>query len=298
MNMLRSRTLVLLFLVLTCCLPTSPAESRLNLPQSRQVVQLGDTTRTALRDSISRPLAAAGLPAPLQNSILQNMPEEFRNDCRSLMDAWAGERGRDSSMWSVRLLDRQGDRVWLAYQCGSSLKDADMARYYDERLALLHLGTGTIELLSPGQGAEESEGVLHYEFANQLDLKNATGYCFRLTVGNNPCCDGPEYRSQERLVIFIDTANGARESLSVVTGRKDSSHSDDPEVDTETAYHADITFERDTNDLVTAASVAFHEKIVDTTWEANKANPHTVSEHSGTLKFKWNPSSFEFDEIR
>lgn len=201
-------------------------------------------------------------------------------------------------MWSVRLLDRRGDRMWLAFHCGSSLKDEDMARYNDERLALLRLESGTIELLPPGPRDEENEGVLHYEFDHQIALKNATGYCFRLTVGNNPCCDGPEYRSQERLVIFIDTANGARESLSVVTGRKDSSHSDDPEVDTETTYHADITFERDANNLVIAASVAFHEKIVDTTWEANKANPHIVSEHTGTLQFHWNPSSCNFDEVK
>jgi hypothetical protein len=201
-------------------------------------------------------------------------------------------------MWRLRLLDHEGDRVWLAFHCGSSLKDEDMVRYYDERLALLHLDTGTIELLSPGPGAEESEGVLHYEFANQLALKNATGYCFGLIIGNNPCCDGPEYRSQERLVIFVDAPNGAMESLSVVTGRKDSSHSDDPEVDTETTYHADITFERDTNNVVTAASAAFHEKVVDTTWEANKANPHTVTEQSGRLHFQWNPSSFKFDDVK
>jgi hypothetical protein len=270
----------------------------MNLPQSRQVVQLGGNIRTALRDGFSRPQVAAELPAPLQNSIIQSMPEAFRNDCRSLMDAWAGERGRNSRMWNVRLLNRQGDRLWLAFRCGSSLKDEDMARYYDERLALLHLDTGAIELLSPGQGAEESEGVLHYVFANQLALKNATGTSFRVSVANNPCCDGPESRSQERLMIFVETRQGALRSLSVVTSRDDSSHSDDPEVDTETTYHAEIKFEHDMNNLVTEASAAFHEKVVETTWEANKANDHTVNERSGTLRFLWNPSSLKFDEVK
>jgi hypothetical protein len=262
------------------------------------VVQLGNAVRIALQDSFSRPMTAGELPAPLRNSILANMPEDFRNDCRSLLEAWAGERGRDSSMWSVRLLGRQKDRVWLTFHCGSSQKDEDMVRYNDERLALLHLDNGTIELLSPGSAAEENEGVLQYEFTNQLALKNATGFCFRLTVGNNPCCDGPEYRSQERLVIFVDTPHGAMEAISVMTGRDDSSHSDDPEVDTERTYHADITFERDTNDLVTAASVAFHEKVVDTTWEGSKANHQTANERSGTVGFRWDPATFRFDEIR
>jgi hypothetical protein len=298
MVMLRSRTSLLVSLIFTCCLPTSPAENRLNLSQSRQMVQLGEAARTALRDSFTHPVSAGELPAPLQNLILQMMPDDFRNECRSLMEAWAGDRGRDSSVWSVRLLDGQGDREWLAFHCGSILRDEDMERYYDERLALLRVDSGTIELLPPGPRDEENEGVLRYDFTHQITLKNATGFCFRLTVDNNPCCDGPEYRSQERLVIFVDTPNGAMESLSLLTGRKDSSHSDDPEVDTETTYHADISFEHDTHNLVTAASAVFHEKVTDITWEANKANPHTVSEHSGTLQFQWNPSNFKFEKAR
>jgi hypothetical protein len=294
----RSRTSVLLFLALTGCLPTSLAESRLSLPQSRQVVRLGSAVRTALQESFSHPKAAAELSATFQNALLPAMPEAFRNDCRNLMESWAGERGRDSSMWSVRLLDRQGGRVWLAFHCGSSLQDEDMARYFDERLALLHLDKGTIELLSPGPAVEETEGVLHYEFASQIALKNATGFSFRLTVDNNPCCDGPEYRSEERLVIFVDTPQGALEAISVMTGRDDSSHSDDPEIDTETTYHADITFERDANNLVTAASASFHEKVVDITWEGNKADHHTANERSGTLRFRWDPANFKFNEIR
>lgn len=296
--MLQFRTSLLMSFILTGFLPASPAESRLNLSQSRQMVRLRDAVRTALRASFILPLATGELPAPLQNSILQIMPEDFRSECGSLMEAWAGDRGRNSSVWSVRLLNAQGNREWLAFHCGSSLQDEDMERYSDERLALLRLDNGTIELLSPGPRDEENEGVLRYEFASLVHLKNATGYCFRLAVGNNPCCDGPESRSQERLVIFVDTPNGAIESLSVLTGRDDSSHSDDPEVDTETTYHADIAFERDANNLVTAASSAFHEKVVDITWEANKANPHTVSEHSGTLQFRWNPSSFKFENAR
>ena len=293
--MLRSRTSLLASLVISCCLPASPAQYRLNLSQSRQVVQIGEAARSALRHSFAPPPAIGELSAPLRDSLLQIMPDDFRDECRSLMESWAGDRGRNSSMWSVRLLDRRGGREWLAFHCGSSLKDEDMARYWDERLALLRLDSGTIELFSPGPQAEENEGVLRYEFANQITLKNATGFCFRLTVDNNPCCDGPEYRSQERLVIFADTPKGVVESLSLLTGREDSSHSDDPEVDTETTYHADITFERDTNNLVVAARAIFHEKVVDTTWEANKANPHTVSERSGTLLFKWNASSFKFE---
>jgi hypothetical protein len=129
-------------------------------------------------------------------------------------------------------------------------------------------------------------------------LKNASGFSFRLIVGNNPCCDGPEYRSQERLVIFVETPHGVLESLSVLTGRDDSSHSDDPEIDTETTYQSDDTFEHDAKNLVTGASATLRERVVETTWEANKANSHTVSEHSGTLRYQWNPSTFKFEKAR
>ena len=262
------------------------------------MVQLGEAARTDLQARFGHSVAAGELPAPLQNSILQAMPEDFRNECRSLMEAWAGDRGRNSSMWSVRLLDAGDKREWLAFHCGSSLQEEDMERYADERLALLRLDSGTIELLPPGPRDEENEGVLHYEFARQIALKNASGFCFRMTVGSNPCCDGPEYRSQERLVIFVDTPNGAMESLSVLTGRDDSSHSDDPEVDTETTYQSDVTFEHDAKNLVTAASATFRERVVETTWEANKANSHAVSERSGRLQFQWNPSTFKFEKAR
>jgi hypothetical protein len=268
------------------------------LPQTRQVVQLGKPARAAFGEYFSRSQAAGELPAPLQDSLLESLPETFRSDCGSLMKEWAGERGRDSSQWSVRLLDHQGARAWLAFGCGSRLKDEDMARYHDERLALLRLDSGAIELAPMDAASQEIEGVYHFEFAEQLALKNATGFCFRVTIGNNPCCDGPEYRSQERLMIFVDTPQGALESLSVVTGRDDSSHSDDPEVDTETTYHADLKFERGLDNLARAANATFREKVVDTTWESGKAKHHTVSERSGTLRFRWNPTTFKFEEVR
>ena len=99
-------------------------------------------------------------------------------------------------------------------------------------------------------------------------------------------------------MIFVETSHGVLEALSVLTGSDDSSHSDDPEVDTETTYQSDVTFEHDAKNLVTAASATFRERVAETTWEANKANSHTVSERSGTLRYQWNPSTFKFEKAR
>ncbi len=294
----QSRTVALLIFFLTCCIWTHTAEARLNLPQVRQVIQLGDDAKAAAQDYFSRQLPHDGaeLPASLQASLLRSLPENLASTCGILLEEWAGERGQSSSFWRVRLLHHQSHRVWLALRCGSRLQD--MARYYDERLALLHLNTSSLELLPLGPDTEDDEGVYSLQFSKRLVLKNAEGFSFHVGIGNNPCCDGPESRSQERLIVFADTAHGTFESLSVITARDDSSHSDDPEIDTETTYRADVNFEHDSNSFVTAASAAFHETVKDITWESGKARAHTASERSGTLRFRWNPTIFKFEKIQ
>jgi len=294
----QSRAVALLIFLLTCCIWTHPAEARLNLPQVHQVVQLGDDAKAAAKDYFSRqlPQERAELPATLQASLLGSLSENFTSACGTLLEAWAGERGQSSSFWRVRLLNHQGDRVWLALRCGSRLQD--MARYYDERLALLHLNTSSLELLPLGPDTEDDEGVYSLQFSKRLALKNAEGFSFHVGISNNPCCDGPESRSQERLIVFADTPHGTFESLSVITARDDSSHSDDPEIDIETTYRARVNFEHDSNSFITAASAAFRETVKDITWESGKARAHTASDRSGTLRFRWNATTFRFIKIQ
>jgi len=294
--MLRSIKVNLLLLFITGSLYINAAEGRLNLPQARQVVQLGSSAGVDARNYFSRPQAAGELRAPLQEILLRGLSDNFLNACGNLMEEWGGERARGTSYWRVRLLDLQGTRAWLAFHCRSRLKD--LAQDYDERLAVLRLDTATLELLPLAPDAENDSDLYHLEFAKRLTLKNALGFSFRVMAGDNPCCDGPESRSQERLMVFVDTPGGAFESLSVVTARDDLSHCDDPEVDTETKYHADVEFERDANNFVTTAKSTFRETVIDTTWESGKAKPHTVNERSGTLHFRWNAATSKFEEIR
>lgn len=294
----RSRAVALLIFLFTCCVWTHNVEARLNLPQVHQGVRLGDDAKAAAQDYFSRqpPQEGADLPAPLQASLLRSLPENFKSACGALLQAWAGEKGQSSSFWRVRLLDHNGDRVWLALRCGSRLQY--MARYYDERLALLHLNTSSLELLPLGPDTEDDESVYSLQFSKRVALKNSEGFSFHVGIGNNPCCDGPESRSQERLIVFADTPHGAFESLSVITARDDSSHSDEPEIDTETTYRAHVNFEHDSGNFVTAASVTFHEIVKDITWDSGKARAHPSSERSGTLRFRWDPTTFKFKKIQ
>ena len=78
----------------------------------------------------------------------------------------------------------------------------------------------------------------------------------------------------------------------------DSSHSDDPEVDSETTYRAQITLDRDAQNRGREVAASFHEEVKDITYEGEKANLHTVSQRSGTLRYRWIPASLHFEEIK
>jgi hypothetical protein len=161
---------------------------------------------------------------------------------------------------------------------------------------LLRLVPGILELLPLGNNSADDDEVHQIDFGQRVPLAGADGFSFRVTVPQNPCCDGPESRSLERLMIFADSPAGVVESLSVVTSRDDLSHCDDPEVDTETTYRAEIRYARDSKDSVVALSVDFQEKVVDTNWDAGVAKTHTTSEHSGTKQFRWNSTALKFEQ--
>ncbi len=213
-----------------------------------------------------------------------------------MIEHW-GEIANGTAEWRVRVLVRQADQVWLAFRCSS--RASEYLNDFDERPALLRLETGKLEFFPLGSDAENDSTLYHLEFFELLPLEGAQGVAFKVAEpAGNPCCDGPESRSGESWRVFADTPHGIAELLSVATARDDSSHSDDPEVDSETTYRAQITLDRDAQKLVREAAATFHEEEKDITWDGTKAIPHTVSERSGTLRYRWNPRSFKFQEIK
>jgi len=272
-----------------------PAEARLNLLQSKQVVTLpGDlvgSIRANLEPSRSGP---AALAAPIQADIVGALPQDFRAACSSMIESW-GDIAKGTDEWRVRVLVRQTDQVWLAFRCASREYEKD----YDERPALLRLATGKLEFLPLGSDAENDSTLYHVEFSELLPLEGAQAVALKVTEpGGNPCCDGPESRSGETWRVFADLPHGVAELLSVTTVRDDSSHSDDPEVDSETTYRAQITLDRDVQNRDKEVAATFREEVKEITYEGEKANPHTVSRRSGTLRYRWIPASLHFEEIK
>jgi hypothetical protein len=273
-----------------------PAEAQLNLLQSRQVITLPGnlvgSIRAGLEPSSTGPVAFA---APIQAELVRALPQDFRAACRSLMESW-GDIAKGTDEWRVRVLVRQDDQLWLAFRCASRAREYE--KDYDERPALLRLATGKLELLPLGSDAE-SDTLYHIEFSEFLPLEGAQAVALKVTEpAENPGSDGPESRSGATWRVFADLPHGVAELLSVTTARDDSSHADDPEVDSETTYRAQITLGRDPQNRASEVAVTFHKEVKDITYEGEKANPHTVSQRSGTLRYRWTPASLHFEEIK
>jgi hypothetical protein len=287
-------TLVGLFPLL---LLAAPAEARLNLLQSKQVVTLAGNLVGSIRASLeASPTGPMAFAAPIQADLLHALPQNFRAACPSLIESW-GDIARGTDEWRVSVLVRQADQVWLSFRCASRAPEYE--KDYDERPALLRLATGKLEFVPLGSDAENDSTLYHVEFSELLPLEGAQGVTLKVTepVGN-PCCDGPESRSGETWRVFADSPHGAVELLSVTTARDDSSHSDDPEVDTETTYRAQIAVDRDAQNRGREVAVTFREEVKEITYEGEKANPHTVSQSSGTRRYRWIPASLHFEEIK
>ena len=287
-------TLVGLFPLL---LLAAPAEARLNLPQSKQVIALPGNLVGSIRASLDpSPTGPMAFAAPLQADLLRALPQDFRAACPSVIESW-GDIARGTDEWRVRVLVRQADQVWLAFRCAS--RAPEYAKDYDERPALLRLATGKLEFLPFGADAENDSTLYHVEFSEFLLLEGAPAVALKVTEpAANPCCDGPELRSGETWRVFADSPHGVAELLSVTTARDDSSSNDDPEVDSETTYRAQVTLVRDAQNRGSEVTVTFREEVKDITYEGEKANPHTVSQRSGTLRYRWLPASLHFEEIK
>ena len=156
---------------------------------------------------------------------------------------------------------------------------------------------GKLEFFPLAPDADNDSTLYHLDFAGNVPLQGAQGIAFKVTEpAGNPCCDGPESRSGERWMAFAETARGVEELLSLVTARNDASHCDDPEVDTETTYHAEVKFERDSSDRIIAVTATFQEETKEFSGEI--AKPRTVSRRTGALRYRWNPAGFQFEEIK
>jgi len=281
----------------TFLLSSAAAHGGMNLPHIRQVVALPEGTVRAIQIHLS-PATATGhdLPTSAETLLLSALPQEFRDACGEMIEHW-GTMAEGTAEWKVRLLHQERDRVWLALRCRS--RAPEYVNDYDERPVVLHLESRKLELFPLASDSSDNSTLYHLEFAETVPLEGALGAAFKVTEpAGNPCCDGPESRSGERWVVFAETATGVAELLSVTTARDDSSHSDDPEIDSETIYRGQITMQRGPQETVREVVSTFKEEEKEISYEGGKAVPRVASQRSGTLRYRWNPDSNRFEEMK
>jgi hypothetical protein len=278
-------------------LVASSAQARVNLPHIRRVVALPVETVRVIQTHLGPATASSHeLPPSAEALLLGALPQDFRDSCGAMIEHW-GTMADGTAEWRVRLLHQEVDRVWLAFRCRS--RAPEYVNDFDERPAILHLGTRKLELFPLASDSRDDSTLYHLEFAEVLPLEGSRGLAFKIIEPEgNPCCDGPESRSGERWVVFAETPTGVAELLSVVTARDDASHSDDPEVDTETTYRAEVRLEHDASRRVTAVTTAFGEQTKEFRGEGEGAAPLIVNKRSGTLRYRWNPELKRFEEIK
>jgi hypothetical protein len=277
-------------------IPTT-AEARINLAQRAQVIAVRNEAVIAARDHFSVLRTEPELPPSLQQLLLDSLPEDNRDDCQNLMDGW-GNTLSGTAVWHLRVLSQQPKQAWLAFRCGSSRPD--LAKYCDERLALLRLDAATLEFLPFAPDAQDDPDLYHVESSQRLALKAGEAIAFRVSKSNdNIGIGGTEEVSEETMKVYVDTPRGAREVLSVLTRRDNGSSSDNPDIDTRTVYRGEVKFERDSNQQITAVTVTFHEEVTEVTYETGGvAKPHQKGQRSGTLRYRWNPTAFSFEEVK
>ena len=282
------------WLVAALVLVAPCAAARMNLPQRRQVVTLREDAASAARTYFSQ-RAQPELAPSIEQLLTSSLPADYRQACADITGSW-GSEAAESGVWRVRLLSGQAHQPWLAFRCGS--RRSDLSQYYDERLAVLHFDPARLEFLPIGEDYENDTTLFHVEFAERLTLEDGEALAFRVASSNdNPCCGGPEAISEERLMLFADSPQGGRELLSLLTHRQHDSH-DDVDGDTQTLYRAEVKFETDSQARVTSIVATFREEEKDVTWNGSVAEYHPRGQRTGTLRYRWNPARFQFEEIK
>ncbi len=287
MRVFRIIAIITFFLVLPATLHAS-----LDLPQIEARIKIPESTVALARQYWRQGPRGAALPLPLTKQLLASIPSELTGGCRQMISYW-GQIAEGTERWSVRSLHAGGNNAWLAFRCGSTAHE--YAESYDERLAVLRLDEGVLEFVSVRQVLEGESFMFHLKFDVELPLPTGTGIAFRVSSStDNPCCDGGDRTSEERLVVFATDSGAMRQVLSVVVGRNDYSH-DDVDGDGETTYQAQVQFAHDASGRTITATSRFREQVKNYDLEGNLPPPQP-SPRVGELMFIWDSSAGKFIE--
>jgi hypothetical protein len=267
------------------CLPlllaastTSVAEAPV-IPQTGETVVLSSVEAQKLRVYLGRRLKIQLLPLEVQRMLLTGAPRGFREACDAMVNSW-GAPAHGTALPSVRLLGRTSpDEVWLAFRCGSRLRD--LRAYYSERLALLTPARALIRFFDLGSesiGKISSPLLYRVKLGEAIKLPRTDAASFLIYADSeSPPSRGPPGVTEERFLVIAGKSAEMRQVLSIMTIHRHHESAID------TIYRARLGFKRDATGRVTAISVYFHESL------------NGRLRRAGMLLYKWNPLSETFE---
>ena len=264
------------------------ASVRLDLPQTDERVVLQGAARTTLEAALAR---ASGtepvlLPDDSTAPLMNSLSEEFRGSCTAIMMGWGG-----TAKWTVRVLFSlhrvEGTEAVLTFRCASSAKGNE--NYYDERPAIVSLTPETATLtLVPLAKAEDGDPTL-YQLSFSQAFRAIGAQLVEVNAyhsTDNPCCDGGDEESGNRLMSF-DLSTG-KQVLTLDQSTERDNHDDAVEDgDTQTICRAKISYLRDR-----VGNVGSIETETQCT-ENEKPLPEVKRQ-----SYRWNVDAHSFDELK
>jgi hypothetical protein len=282
--------LVTLAVLEAALLLPAPLWARLNLPQTTAGSQLSSVAAAAARDFFKTPGHAGPLSEKLAHELAESLPPEFASACRGMIEHWGAE-ARGTEFWSVRILAPEAGKIWLAFRCGSGLPV--YAESYDERLAVLDLSAGSLAFVPLGSDAENDSTLYHLRFNRVLPLPNASGIALAVnTSTDNPCCDGGDQVTEERLVVLMSESRGLRQVLNVIRERHDYIH-DDEDGDSEVIYKASLAFEPESEGRIVSVTARYREETKAYNLDGQLRNQQPAP-RVGEEVFRWDTTSGRF----
>jgi len=266
----------------------SEVSFREDLPQADERVVLQGVARTTLEAALA---VASGsepvlLPEDTTAPLMDSLPEGFRNSCTAIMAGWGG-----TAKWTVRVLFSlhrvEGTEAVLTFRCASSAKGNE--NYYDERPAIVSLTPETATLtLVPLAKAEDGDPTL-YQLSFSQAFRAIGAQLVEVNAyhsTDNPCCDGGDEESGNRLMSF-DLSTG-KQVLTLDQSTERDNHDDAVEDgDTQTICRAKISYLRDR-----VGNVGSIETETQCT-ENEKPLPEVKRQ-----SYRWNVDAHSFDELK
>jgi hypothetical protein len=225
------------YILITLLIPVTNIVGGSKLPQVKATSVITGKDHLHLKSYFE---AQTHLPNPFNDSIgmllLKYLPKEYKKGCKDMIATW-GTETINSSETAVKLLhlvnySKNNQQILLVYTCFSSAKEYG-DKYYDERLAVLHVDSATSSITMIPHDKEcnnctELSQIGLYE--DTLKINNSPAISIIIGKTNeNPCCGSTDKIEEISIKYFTTDPEAFKEQLTLVVSSEETFHNDQDE---------------------------------------------------------------------